>query len=1792
MRHSKRWLSLLLVLAMVASLLTVAAPVLAQEATEETPLTLTAATASSQATADMSPSLLIDGKVGVPDGATSFWSSVPVADRTPAAAACAWAQVELAETSTVRKVVLAPRAWNICYPTGLEFYGSTDGENWTLIQAYTGLTPLVEEGSLSATADPMLQTYTFDTPADVRYLRVVATEYQLDNSKSGFYFQLSEITVYGEAVPVEAQSLTLINPTASTEANNDMGAWRLTDGILGYPSETSFWSSIGFAQRSPAEEDRPWAQVQLESPAIVTEVSLAPRAWNLCYPTGLEFYASDDGENWTLIQKYTDGPVLAEEGKVPTANPDPIVQTYTFDNPIRAAYLRVVATDCQADTDGKTFYFQLSEITAKGYPTEIPPAEIEKLTITQAEATPADPGQWPMESVGADRLFNGNYEDYWSSHPAPSKPVSEENPFYITLTLSKHTLTVSRLVLYPRTKIPKTDVSLFFPKDFSLEYLAADGSWQPIPGQSYTGCNPNSEPQVYNFDPIDTKNIRIKVTGVTSWDADLEKEDAARANLSEIEAFGTRSSSILIPKDDTVGTAPMAITVGSERGDDNIAGKLTDGKSGTYYSSAVHTQAAVADGEEFISFLYEKKYRFTGISLTPHFSEDADPLAFPTAFHLEYRTQANGAWQPIPGQSYTDYTAGSSIQKFTFDAIDAIGIRLVVDALGTNADGEYVLELTEARLVASSIPSDARLTVPVAILSGEANNYVDPGKDGSMRPQFAVDGNTATFWSSYYERWLVENDLIPLLYTVHLRDTSEVTRIVLVQRSEGGVLVNFPKDFTLSYSMDGENWTEIASYTNYKAVGEQQVFDLPEAVTAKHIRLSVTHCETPEAYCQIAEFEVYSNFESDPEQRKDFGEKYYLTEEVDDSAYTSGVSSRSYGSRTLKTGAEGAMAVFTDVDFGTEGSSALSVHANYAGYWRDYSRLETEGVEAMYDWACWEDASLEFYLDNMESDPIAKVYIDYGEGRVDAEYQEKVSALSRTITGRHDLIVKFCDDRSTFEWIQLSLEEAGPSDIEKLVADYQQNLPDMSALKNMASDTWAGTDILGRVLPTNEGKESTVNSDKVVGMFFWNWNYGDNFLDGQDSPIYDISERQANGEGPGPFYSAQHWGESVYGYYSALDPWVIRRQGELLADAGVDVIFFDCTNGDLTWRSAYLELIKVWNQLLCEGANMPKVSFILPFGMNSNNVTNLENLYEWLYEPGLYKDCWYYLDGKPLILNGLTNSTPEYLKDFFSSKPVIATYNNAAPSTPTNAMTWLELYPQNKYVDSQGRSYMSVGVAMNWNGEKMGISAMNGENIIGRTTTRNEDGSWEYGPAIADETSLEGRNFQQQWDRAIAEDVDFVFVTGWNEWLAGRHRNWGDAGAGTVLESAIVDTYDAEYSRDIEPSTGILKDAYYTQLVTNIRNFKGQNAIPQEDTARTMTVDGEFDDWKDAMTYETYANDVEDRDFLGRGSHSYTNTSGRNDIVLAKTAVDEKYVFFYAETADDMTGMTDGSFMQLYINADRDGESGWEGYDFLLNGVEPNEYYMTLQRHAGDGYSWTKCAKVAYRIVGNRLEVAIPRSALGLTEDYVNLEFKWMDNVIDADAPDIMDVYTQGDAAPGSRFNYVFKTTETMEYPEAPVQDPITAFDVTVTVENGSWTGEATAEVLKDYTVTFRANKGYALPAEVTVQLNNEVLPADLYQYDPATGILVIPAEKIIGDLTIHAVCTALPPDSGSGSSSGSSSSSSTDNGSASDTGSSSAASQPSTPQTGDPGSVTLYTLLLVISLSGLAVLVYRRRRA
>ncbi len=70
-----------------------------------------------------------------------------------------------------------------------------------------------------------------------------------------------------------------------------------------------------------------------------------------------------------------------------------------------------------------------------------------------------------------------------------------------------------------------------------------------------------------------------------------------------------------------------------------------------------------------------------------------------------------------------------------------------------------------------------------------------------------------------------------------------------------------------------------------------------------------------------------------------------------------------------------------------------------------------------------------------------------------------------------------------------------------------------------------------------------------------------------------------------------------------------------------------------------------------------------------------------------------------------------------------------------------------------------------------------------------------------------------------------VFVTGWNEWHAWRQPTpWG--GPNSLVNNALVDQFDNEFSRDLEPTKGELKDHYYYLFVNYVRRYKGVNPIP------------------------------------------------------------------------------------------------------------------------------------------------------------------------------------------------------------------------------------------------------------------------------------------------------------------------------------------------------------------------------
>ena len=97
--------------------------------------------------------------------------------------------------------------------------------------------------------------------------------------------------------------------------------------------------------------------------------------------------------------------------------------------------------------------------------------------------------------------------------------------------------------------------------------------------------------------------------------------------------------------------------------------------------------------------------------------------------------------------------------------------------------------------------------------------------------------------------------------------------------------------------------------------------------------------------------------------------------------------------------------------------------------------------------------------------------------------------------------------------------------------------------------------------------------------------------------------------------------------------------------------------------------------------------------------------------------------------------------------------------------------------------------------------------------------SYHNGSAGNPETDLRyGYNVQEQWDYAIKQNTPFIYVTGWNEWIAGKFKSQDS----NPEHSWFCDQASPEYSRDMEPSlTANLKDNYYMQLVNNIRRYKG-----------------------------------------------------------------------------------------------------------------------------------------------------------------------------------------------------------------------------------------------------------------------------------------------------------------------------------------------------------------------------------
>lgn len=545
------------------------------------------------------------------------------------------------------------------------------------------------------------------------------------------------------------------------------------------------------------------------------------------------------------------------------------------------------------------------------------------------------------------------------------------------------------------------------------------------------------------------------------------------------------------------------------------------------------------------------------------------------------------------------------------------------------------------------------------------------------------------------------------------------------------------------------------------------------------------------------------------------------------------------------------------------------------------------------------------------------------------------------------------------------------------------------------------TDALGRKLPEFD-ETGPRRAGKFVGVFYYLWHgyHGEQ--------VYDITALlEKNPQNPewGPPLAYHYWGQPEAGYYRADDPWVIRRNLQMLSDADVDFIFFDVTNGPV-YLDAVTQVCEMSLAMRKQGTKTPDICFLT----NTHSGRVMTELHETFYTAGTFEELWFCWQGKPLMMGD--KNDPELSAEAASFFTIKYSWAHTEAEREPDHWQWLDETPQRYgWCESPGvPEQISVSVAHH---------PLNpyGQSYIGGAQ-----------PPV-DETyrsvfTGQGLQFEEQWKRALEVDPAVVMVTQWNEWIAMRfiwEQGPGQFGGRPIEDgdSYFVDVFNEEYNRDVEPMKGGHTDNHYYLLAANVRRFKGMDDPQPLRAAKTIAIDSDFSEWSEVTpVYEDSHGDTLHRNWPGYDPNTrYVNRTGRNDIIESRVAYDDDYLYFYVKTADDLTPHTGLHWMHLYVDADRDKATGWEGYDYAVNIEVADDRKTFLSRYGTSG--WETVASIDYRYSGNELELAVPRFRIG-QEKEIEFEFKWADHV--QTLYDIEEFFVSGDTAPTRRSNYLFRT--------------------------------------------------------------------------------------------------------------------------------------------------------------------------
>ena len=672
----------------------------------------------------------------------------------------------------------------------------------------------------------------------------------------------------------------------------------------------------------------------------------------------------------------------------------------------------------------------------------------------------------------------------------------------------------------------------------------------------------------------------------------------------------------------------------------------------------------------------------------------------------------------------------------------------------------------------------------------------------------------------------------------------------------------------------------------------------------------------------------------------------------------------------------------------------------------DFTNVKSVRMTAEANWTSgWSGDLFEVRIDKPTGEIIGEIDL-YKEGK--NEFGCNVS-----VTGKHDLyIISTYGPAGASDIFEISLSD-------EAIKEREGYTPVSAPVIDDFSDTWAGTSELSRAV-ADYSEVGGVKEGKEVGLFYWIWNtgYEDNEavinnttfqLEFPDAYKEDGYLHPAWPKGKAEYF----WDEPLYGFYAGNDYWVYRKDAELLSEAGVDFLFFDDTNGIAVFRRNMEVFCQAFRDAKLDGVDVPKFTLACNMAYPTENAkTMLFYMYRTFYKPGYYEDLWYYHEGKPLLMGHqesmeryLNENDPEDVKlteeilDFFTFRGIEGDWNDTL-TDKTDKWSIIEKYPMKTYgVDSSGNAE-TVTVAGGCN------KSIETEQLVpmGYKTARGKNYTETFGHIWDSDAYKYNYFFEEQVSGALETDARIMLISSWNEWTVGRQENYSGK-----FKNSFIDHFDQVNTRDLALAKGGNRDSGFMLMVDAIRKWKGVRPAPtaSEKTTIDMANPASWD-----LVSPTFYNvrGVYDRDAVGYGKNHYVNKTARNNIKTSKVARNDEFIWFTATCESDITTPSGNNWMALYIDADRNRATGWEGYDYKIVNTDVYSFNGT----------WNLVGKAEQVLSGKQLQIKAAKSLIGMG-DITDIEFKWADN---SDDSDILNFYITGICAPASRFNYVYSEIE------------------------------------------------------------------------------------------------------------------------------------------------------------------------